>query len=588
MPLLQIGYRLFRPYTAGLITLVAFGVLGALLDGIGINMLVPFLSFLTGGSVGSLDTITRVARSAFLFFGVPFQFRTILIFMVLLFTARAGVMVVFSFVRARIGVQFLERESGALLSETLGARWPYLLSLPGGYIMNTIFWDVKRASQLLDSLAQAVQSWSGCLVYLVVAFLISPLITTTTVVAGAVFLLVFRPFLRKTRVFAEMTARAEKLYSQHLMEHLGGLKNVKVTDAEDAVNRVGVSYLARLSHAVQRSALVQSLSTSLVQPFSLIFILGLFSMTYTTGSFNLAGFAATIYLIQKIFTYLQSGQASFHALNELAPYAANVVAFRDSLKEEQEPKADESLETFSFDDGLSFEHVSFSYKGADSTLSDISFMLHPGETLAIIGPSGAGKTTVADLVLRLFEPTGGRILLDGVVADRISMHDWRHNIGYVSQDVFLLNASISENIRFYHPELSEEEVQEAARRAHIYDFIMTLPHGFDTLTGDRGVLLSGGQRQRIALARALARNPRILILDEATSALDRDSERFVQESIDALHGTVAVLVIAHRLSTIERADTILVLEDGHVREIGTPAELLADPASYYARHRAAG
>jgi ABC-type multidrug transport system fused ATPase/permease subunit len=203
--------------------------------------------------------------------------------------------------------------------------------------------------------------------------------------------------------------------------------------------------------------------------------------------------------------------------------------------------------------------------------------------VGFIGPSGAGKTTVADLMLRLFEPTEGKITLDGVPAQEIRLEDWRRHMGYVAQDVFLLNATIEENIRFYREDVTREDIERAAKQANIYDHIMSLPEGFSAAVGDRGVMLSGGQRQRIALARALVSRPSVLILDEATSALDHESEALIQEAIEALHGSVTVVLIAHRPSTILGADRIIVLEGGRVSEEGTPAQLLRRPDSYFAR-----
>ena len=207
--------------------------------------------------------------------------------------------------------------------------------------------------------------------------------------------------------------------------------------------------------------------------------------------------------------------------------------------------------------------------------------------MGLIGPSGAGKTTVADILLRLFEPTSGSVTIDNEPIGNIRIDEWRQYIGYVSQDVFLLNASVSENIRFYSPNVTDADIEEAARKANIYDFVMSLPQGFATTVGDRGVLLSGGQRQRIVLARALAKRPKLLILDEATSALDSESERLIQEAIRALHGSITVFVIAHRLSTIESVDTLLVLEDGKLTESGTPMQLLNTATSYFAKYRGA-
>ena len=203
--------------------------------------------------------------------------------------------------------------------------------------------------------------------------------------------------------------------------------------------------------------------------------------------------------------------------------------------------------------------------------------------VGLIGPSGAGKTTVFDMVLRLLEPTKGALVLDGVPVSNIDINVWRKHIAYVPQDIFLINGTVRDNIRFFDENISDEDVTEAAKKAYIYKMIEKLPKSFDTEVGERGIMLSAGQRQRIAIARALARKPQLLLLDEATSALDTESEQHIQRAIHELKGKVTVCVIAHRLSTVHEADMLYVLEDGRIIESGTPSDLLSKKETYFAR-----
>jgi len=225
---------------------------------------------------------------------------------------------------------------------------------------------------------------------------------------------------------------------------------------------------------------------------------------------------------------------------------------------------------------LEFKNVSFAYDGKEEkALNNISFYVPAGKTVALVGRSGSGKSTIANLLPRFYDVTGGAIRIDGVDVRDVTFTSLRENIGLVPQDTMLFNASVRENILYGRLDATEQEIIDAAKAANVFEFIEKLPNGFDTIVGERGNSLSGGQRQRIAIARAILKNPSILILDEATSALDTESEKIVQEALERLMKNRTALVIAHRLSTIKHADHIVVLQQGCVVEEGTHDELLA-------------
>jgi ABC-type multidrug transport system fused ATPase/permease subunit len=228
-----------------------------------------------------------------------------------------------------------------------------------------------------------------------------------------------------------------------------------------------------------------------------------------------------------------------------------------------------------------FDHVEFGYSAGAKIIHDFSLTVPAGATVALVGASGAGKTTIADLVARFYRPTAGGLRLNGIPLEKIRLHSYRRLLGIVSQDTFLFDGTIAENLAYGRPEASREDIVAAAQQANAHDFISELPHGYDTPIGERGTRLSGGQRQRLSIARAIVADPQILILDEATSALDTHSERLIQSAIEKLEAGRTTFTIAHRLSTIARADIIVVLDKGHLVEQGTHQELMALRGRYW-------
>ncbi len=255
--------------------------------------------------------------------------------------------------------------------------------------------------------------------------------------------------------------------------------------------------------------------------------------------------------------------------------------FLEIMRTEPEIQDAPGAETLGTVEGhVEYKDVSFSYDNGVPVLSHINLNIHPGETLALVGPSGGGKTTLCSLLPRFYEVVEGAITVDGRDIRQVTMQSLRRNIGVLQQDVFLFAGTIRENIRYGKPDASDEEIMAAARRAEIHEEIMALPQGYDSYVGERGVMLSGGQKQRISIARVFLKNPRILILDEATSALDTVTEQRIQAAMDELSQGRTSIIVAHRLSTVRHADQIAVVEGEHIVEMGTHDELMARNGEY--------
>lgn len=295
------------------------------------------------------------------------------------------------------------------------------------------------------------------------------------------------------------------------------------------------------------------------------------------GKINLGDYSAFIISIN-MFVYPVLNLIGF-----MEQYQNGVTGFErfiDIMDAEPEIDSENAVDAGVLSGKIEFKNVSYAYDGENDVLENVNFTVEKGEKFALVGPSGGGKTTICHLIPHFYNVTDGEIFIDGKEIHTLTMESLRRNIGIVQQDVYLFNASVKDNILYGRLDATDEEVIEAAKKASIHDYIMSLPDGYDTQIGERGVRLSGGQKQRLSIARVFLKNPPILILDEATSALDNSTEILIQKALDSLCEGRTTLIVAHRLSTVKNADKIAVVADGKIKEHGTHEELLAENGLY--------
>lgn len=569
----------YRSYFKQIVVLLLIGLIGGLLEGIGVNALIPMFSFVTDGAGTGDDTISRFIKYAFDFFQIDFRLRNILILIVALFVLKALATIVLDFIKFKITADYEKNTRVKLFRKTLLSRWSYLYKQKIGYLENVLSMDVRNSAAMLKELAEIAISVSSLAVYIFIAFNVSAQITVLTLLIGSVVLLIFKPFVSRTRKISGREVGLNKEVAHFINQSVLGLKTIKASAIFPKVAKIGGELFNNLRRLKIRKLMLKEATNSTIQPLSVIFISVVFALSYKLPDFSLASFMVIIYLINRMFYYIQKLQYMLHAMGENIPHVQTVINYEAEIDRQAENAAGQK--GFNFAYSLDFEDVYFSYGEGRDVLRGVNFSLAKGEMIALIGSSGSGKTTIVDLILRLFEPTKNNIVLDGVDIREIKLNDWREQIGYVSQDIFLINGSVADNIRFYDEQISDQDIERAAEMANIYNFIESLPKKFDTKIGDRGLFLSGGQRQRLVLARVFARRPQLLILDEATSALDSESELAIQRVIEGIKGHMTIVVIAHRLSTVKRCDSILVLDQGKIVEQGSPVDLLANQQSYF-------
>lgn len=577
--LIGVSGATFRQYRGQIILLAALGFAGGILEGIGVNALIPVFSFAAGEGFAAGDAISRFIEGAFRFVGIPFRLGYLIAIAISLFLGKAVALYFFNVIKVRITADYELRLRSDLMASTLRARWLYLAGEKIGHLENVLMTDVRLASTILQKASNLIMAFSSITVYSLIAVSISARITLLALGFGAVIALLFKRFVVEVRAVAMETGQFNKRVAHYVNESVLGMKIVKAMDAGESVRARAQGYFDRLKELKIRLVLLTNWSAVALQPLAVFFILVLFAFSYRSPGFQLASFMVVVYLVYRIFQQVNQVLGSLYAAADTEPYLKTALAYQKRAIEAREDIG--GTEPFAFSSELAFRDVSFSYAAGESVLRGVSFEIERGEMVGLIGPSGAGKTTIVDLLLQLFAPTTGEITVDGKNVDRIALASWRASVGYIPQDIFLMNDTIAANIRFYDNSISDEAVRGAARDAAIADRIERLPQKFETVVGERGIRFSLGERQRIAIARVLARKPAILILDEATSSLDSESEREIQKVIESLKGRVTIIVIAHRLSTVMHCDRLLVLDRGAIAESGAPEELLKRRDSYF-------
>jgi ATP-binding cassette subfamily B protein len=480
----------------------------------------------------------------------------------------------FQFVASRMAARTVARLTQRTRFQTFDdyvhASWELQSAASEAAVQDLLIRHVAKSQSALIAASLLLSTGFMVLALIGSAFLVDPVSAGFIIVVGGLLFVGLRP----------LTVRAKRLSRKQVEEGLAyGVQSREAVDLSLEIRSFGVDdqVAARLDEATRReidplyrSQLMSRMLTAIYTSAAVMILLFALLGIDTFLERPLASIGAIVVVLIRALNQTSGLQSTYHNLGEYMPFLERLDSERERFRRSRPPSGEVRLDRIG---SVRFEGVSYSYDDEVDALSDLSFEVRAGEAIGIIGPSGSGKSTLIQLLLRLRHPQRGRYLVDGVDVKEIDDRSWFDLTSFVPQDSRVYDASIADNIRFFRDDVTQAQIEAAARRAHLHDEIMRMPDGYETRLGSRGGALSGGQRQRVAIARALVRQPSMLVLDEPTSALDMRSESLVHETLSELKGTTTLFVIAHRLSTLNTCDRIMVMRQGRLQSFGLRSEL---------------
>lgn len=503
------------------------------------------------------------------------------IVVVVIYVAKSGFLFMQGFLMSYIGNKVIEKLRNETFEKMVRLPVKYYSNQSTGVLMSRITNDINLVQSSIPTIISMFRAVLTMVGLIGVIIYMNYQLALIALVLYPIFIVPLSIISKKLRKYSHLGQERMGTLTSVLQESFSGIRVVKAFVAEEKeVDRFEKANAQTIKYA-NKSVLAGNLASPLTEALGsfgigAVLLMGgyqVISGTSTTGTF-IAFLAALVQIYEPVKLFANSN----NALQASIAASDRVFSMFDEEDEIIENKG--SIPCNAEGKDIEFKNVSFKYDNDIYALKDVSFKVKAGSTVAFVGPSGAGKTTMAHLIPRFYDVTDGAILIGGVDIKEYDLYSLRHNIATVSQDAFLFNDTIRNNISYSKANATDEEIKKAARAAYADEFIESFPEKYDTLCGERGVKLSGGQKQRVTIARALLKNPPILILDEATSALDTESERVVQKALDNLMQGRTSFVVAHRLSTILNADMIVVFNKGGIEAIGRHEEIVVSSPTY--------
>ncbi|MEA5511023.1 ABC transporter ATP-binding protein [Crocosphaera sp. UHCC 0190] len=579
---------LFNYHPWSIPAILTLGILSSLSEGIGITLIIPFLQSLDTqeNHLTSQNTLIQWLNNFFSSFTVSqriIYIPLIIGFCILIKNALVYAnLSLLSWLNSRIS----HRLRSDIFHQLLTVSYRFLDTQESGRLLNTLATETWRTNDALGILVKLSINLCTALVYIILLFLISWRLTLLVTFILFLTSLLTRWVTRQSSAFSELAVEANSQLGIRMYEGFTGMKTIRAFARENYEQKRFNQASKQVRDRFLKLDLISNIVNPLYEVFSAFLVLGILVIALIHDRTALPSLLTFLFILYRLQPQIQQLDSSRVALLTLSYSIDDVISFLE--RHNKSYILSGSIPFQELESGITLESVTFRYSPHEKpALENISLHIPKGKTTAFVGTSGAGKSTLIHLICRFYEVTEGEILIDHAPLNQLNIADWRSHIAIVSQDVHIFSATIGENIAYGRLEATEAEIIDAAKQAHAHEFISKMAQGYDSKVGDRGVRLSGGQRQRIALARAIIRDPAILILDEATNALDTISEQMIQETLETLGQNRTVIVIAHRLSTIQQADQIIVLDEGKLVEKGNLKQLLANDGLFADLYRIA-
>lgn len=574
-------YKVYSKYLSGGVWwLLVITIFVAIADGLGISMLLPLLETLNvnGSADGEDNILFQLSESI----GILGSLQGILTFIFLVFLGKAALKYAAGYYKSNLYKELYRQLKLRLYDSVLNVDYQYFSKKNTGHFITVMEMHVNRMVRSFDLFINVVTASVMAISYLLVAGVISWQVSAMAMVLGLVIFGFFTILNKYVRRLSQQISEEEKRMNQVAVQALHAFKYIVSTCSygpiqkqyENSIRRITqLQFKTKLASAFTGSAqelLAVGLLIAMIlievlllgQPIGAVFVI---LLLFYRGVNQMLGLLQNYQDLVALQGYVESVDAEMELLNE----------HRVSESEFLVPVSGNAL-------NLSFKDVTYRYSDSNTdVIKKLSIEIKPNTTIALVGASGSGKTTLVDLITGLLRPESGQIEVAGTNLNQTNISTWRKKIGYVSQDLTIFDDTVANNISMFQDDVSPDKIEEAAKLASAHEFILELPHGYNSRIGDKGIRLSGGQKQRLFIARELYKQPELLILDEATSALDSQSEQFIKHSIDQLHGKMTVIIIAHRLSTIKDVDFIYVMQKGEIIESGRFEELVDNAESAF-------